>query len=172
MEEDRITKIKNFIKKEFDIEIDDKLIEDYNKALTHYNDDRLKGTCEPERLAFFGDAYLEFIVREYLFNLEENFSLEDMNKMKKPLVENDGWKDIAEVIGLSEQIVTIQHDKQIQDKIEDRTILARSFEALAAVIYYDKGLNNSKEKLIDLFIKLGYIKGENKQKNEKNRASS
>ena len=158
MEENRKVQIKNFMKKGFDIEIDDKHIEDYTQALTHYNDDRPKGTREPERLAFLGDAYLEFIVREYLFNHKDNFSLEKMNDLKKPLVENDkGWKKIAEEIGLDEQIVTVQHDKRIEDKIEDRTILARSFEALAAVLSYDPSLDDPKEKLIDLFIKLGYL---------------
>jgi len=158
MEENRKVQIKNFMKKGFDIEIDDKYIENYNQALTHYNDDRPKGTREPERLAFLGDAYLELIVREYLFNHKDNFSLGKMNDLKKRLVENDkGWKKIAEKIGLGEQIVTIQHGKQIEDKIEDREILARSFEALAAVLSYDSGLNNPKEKLIDLFIKLDYL---------------
>jgi dsRNA-specific ribonuclease len=157
MEENRKVQIKNFMKKGFDIDIDDKYIEDYNQALTHYNDDRPKGTREPERLAFLGDAYLEFIVREYLFSHKDNFSLEKMNDLKKPLVENDkGWKKIAEEIGLDEQIVTVQHDKRIEDKIEDRTILARSFEALAAVLSYDSR-DDPKEKLIDLFIKLGYL---------------
>jgi len=101
-------KIKNFIKKVFDIEIDDKYIEDYNQALMHYNDDRLKGTREPERLAFLGDAYLEFIVRKYLFKHKDEFSLEKMNDYKKLLVDNDkGWKKIAEEIGLGEQIVLL-----------------------------------------------------------------
>jgi len=158
MEENRKVQIKNFMKKGFDIEIDDKYIENYNQALTHYNDDRPKGTREPERLAFLGDAYLEFIVREYLFNHKDNFSLEKMNDLKKRLVENDkGWKRIAEEIGLGEQIVTVQHDKRIEDKIKDRTILARSFEALAAVLSYDSSLDDPKEKLIDLFIKLDYL---------------
>jgi len=158
MEENRKVQIKNFMKKGFDIEIDDKNIENYNQALTHYNDDRPKGTREPERLAFLGDAYLELIVREYLFNHKDNFSLEEMNDLKKRLVENDkGWKKIAEEIGLAEQIVTVQHDKRIEDKIKGRTILARSFEALAAVLSYDSSLDDPKEKLIDLFIKLGYL---------------
>ena len=158
VEEDRKAQIKNFIKKVFDIEIDDKYIEDYNQALMHYNDDRLKGTREPERLAFLGDAYLEFIVRKYLFKHKDEFSLEKMNDYKKLLVDNDkGWKKMAEEIGLGEQIVTVQHDKQISDKIKDRTILARSFEALAAVFSYDSSLDDPEEKLIDLFIRLGYL---------------
>jgi dsRNA-specific ribonuclease len=159
MEENRKEQLKNFMGKKFVIEIDDKYIEDYNQALTHYNDDRLKGTRKPERLAFLGDAYLEFIVREYLFNHKDNFSLEEMNDLKKPLVENDdGWKKIAEEIGLGEQIVTVQHDKLVEDKIKDRTILARSYEALAAVLSYDSSLvDDPKEKLIDLFIKLRYL---------------
>ena len=158
MEEERKVQIKNFIREEFDIEINDKYIEDYNQALTHYNDDRPKGTREPERLAFLGDAYLEFIVRKYLFNHKDDFSLAKMNDLKKTLVNNEkGWKNIAEEIGLDEQIIIVQHDLQIEDKIKDRTILARSFEALVAVLSYDSNLDYSEEKLIDLFIKLGYL---------------
>lgn len=68
MDEKRKDQIKDFMKKEFDIEIDDKYIKHYNQALTHYNDQRTKGTREAERLAFLGDSYLEFIVRKYLHN--------------------------------------------------------------------------------------------------------
>lgn len=157
MEIDRKIQIQNFMKKVFDIEIDNNSIERYDQALTHYNDDRHKGTREPERLAFLGDAYLEFIVRKYLFDLENKFSLEDMNDLKEPLVENDGWKEIAEKIGLSELIITMQHDKRIEYKIKDKKILARSFEALAAILSCDYSLEKTDEKLIGLFIKLGYL---------------
>ena len=148
------------MKKCFDIEIGDNCIEKYDQALTHFNDDRHKGTREPERLAFLGDAYLEFIVRKYLFDLENELSLEDMNDLKKQLVENDVWKKIAEKIGLNEVIIIIQYDKRIEHnehKIEDKTILARSFEALAAVLSCDSSLEKTDEKLIGLFIKLGYL---------------
>lgn len=158
MEEDRKVQIKNFMKKVFDIEIGDTYIEDYNQALTHYHDYSPKGTRDPERLAFLGDAYLEFIVREYLFNHKDKFSTAEMHNLKTPLVENKkGWKTIAEEIGLGEQIVTFQMYKWIEYKIKDPAILARSFEALAAVLSYDSSLDAPKEKLIDLFIKLGYL---------------
>ena len=158
MEEKRKVQIKNFMKKEFDIEIGDKYIEDYNQALTHYIDDRPKGTRPPERLAFLGDAYLEFLVREYLFNYKDKFSLKEMDDFKQQLVENDNWGEIAEEIGLDEQIVTFKHGQRTEDKIKDTAILARSFEALAAVLSYDSSLDAPKEKLIDLFIRLGYLK--------------
>ena len=157
MEEDRIVQIKIFIKKGFDIEIDDKFIGDFDQALTHYNDTRSKGTREPERLAFLGDAYLEFIVRKYLLNHKDNLNLRDMDLIKQQLVNNhNGWQKIAEKIGLYEQIVTVQHGKLIEDEIKDTKILARSFEALAAVLSYGC-LDNPDEKLIALFIKLGYL---------------
>jgi len=158
MEEKRKVQIKNFMKKGFDIEIGDKYIEDYNQALTHYIDDRPKGTRPPERLAFLGDAYLDFIVREYLFNHKDKFSLKEMDDFKQQLVENDNWGEIAEEIGLDEQIVTFKHGQRTEDKIKDTAILARSFEALAAVLSYDSSLDAPKEKLIDLFIRLGYLK--------------
>jgi dsRNA-specific ribonuclease len=158
MEENRKVQIKNFMKKGFDIEIDDKYIEDYDQALTHYNDNSLKGTRKPERLAYLGDAYLEFIVREYLLNHKDNFSLAEIDHLKQQLVENEnGWKRIAEEIGQGEQIVTVLPDKRVEDKVKDRKILARSFEALAAVLSYDSSSDDPKEKLIDLFIKLGYL---------------
>lgn len=149
------------MKKEFDIEIDDRYIEDYDEALTHYNDQRTGGTREPERLAFLGDSYLEFIVRKHLFNHKPNFSIGEMNDKKKLLVENEIWKKIAEEIGLGNQIVTVVHGightpQRFDIKIEDRTILARSFEALGGVLSYDTK-DNPEEKLIALFIKLGYL---------------
>lgn len=75
MEEDRITQIKNFMRKRFDIEIGDNCIEKYDEALTHYNDDRSKGTREQERLAFLGDAYLEIIVRNICSIMKNIFLL-------------------------------------------------------------------------------------------------
>lgn len=162
MEEVRKVQIKNFIKKVFDIEIDDKYIEDYDQALTHYNDQRTGGTREPERLAFLGDSYLEFIVRKYLYNHKDNFNLGQMDGLKQRLVDNKGWRDIAEKIVLGEQIVTVQQDhplfsaQRITRPFYSPKILARSFEALAGVLSYDC-LDNSEEKLIALFIKLGYL---------------
>lgn len=44
-----------------------------------------------------------------------------------------------------------------QDKIQDKNILARSFEAWDGVLYYDPSLDDVEEKLIDLFMKLGYL---------------
>lgn len=161
MEEKRKDQIKNFLKIQFDIEIDDKYIEDYKQALTHYNDQRKGGFREPERLAFLGDSYLEFIVRKHLFNHKPIFSIGEMDDLKKLLVDNEIWKNIAIEIELGEQIVTvvqgIGHTPQgFENKIEDRTILARSFEAIAGVLSYDtKG--HPEEKLIALFIKLNYL---------------
>ncbi len=156
MEEVRKVQIKNFMKKTFDIEIDEKYIEDYDEALTHYNDYRPKGTRKPERLAFLGDSYLEYIVRKYLFN-DNNLNLQQMDLLKQRLVENkNGWQRIAEKIGLNEQIVYIQQNQRIKRSFHSTKELARSFEALAAVLSYGC-IENPEEKLIALFIKLGYL---------------
>lgn len=162
-EEDRKTQIKNFMKNSFDIDIDDKYIEDYNQALTHYNDQRIKGTRMQERLAFLGDSYLEFIVRKHLFNHKDNLNLKTMDDLKQRLVDNkNGWQRIAEKIGLGEQILIIQQDhplhpiQRISQSSHSTKILARSFEALAGVLSYDCPIESEK-KLIALFIKHGYL---------------
>jgi len=156
MEEKRKIKIKDFMKNVFNIEIDDKYIEDYDQALTHYNDQRTGGTREPERLAFLGDSYLEFIVRKYLYNHKDKFNLGQMDGLKQRLVDNKGWRDIAEKIGLGEQMVYIQQNQQISRSFHSTKELARSFEALAAVLSYGC-LDNPEEKLIALFVKHGYL---------------
>ncbi len=157
MEEVRKAQIKNFIKKEFGIEIDDKYIEDYDQALTHNNDHRTKGTRKSERLAFLGDSYFEFIVRKYLYNHKDNINLGQMDLLKQELVGNkNGWQKIAEKIGLSEQMVYIQQNQQISRSFHSTKELARSFEALAEVLSYGC-LDNPEEKLIALFVKQGYL---------------
>jgi dsRNA-specific ribonuclease len=161
MDEKRKDQIKDFMKKEFDIEIDGKYIKHYNQALTHYNDQRTKGTREAERLAFLGDSYLEFIVRKYLHNQKEELSTKVMDTLKQQLVANEIWKKIAEEIGLGHQIVTVvqgigQTPERFDNIIEDRTILARSFEALAGVLSYDTK-DNPEDKLIALFIKFHHL---------------
>lgn len=157
MEEVRKTQIKNFIKKEFDIEIDDRYIEDYDQALTHYNDHKLKGTRKPERLAFLGDSYLEYIVRKYLYNHKDNINLGQMDRLKQQLVGNEnGWQKIAEKIGLGEQMIYIQQNQRINRSFHSTKELARSFEALAAVLSYGC-VDNPEQKIIALFVKLGYL---------------
>lgn len=163
MEEDRKIQIKNFMNKEFDIEISDEHIEMYNIALTHHNDSAPKGTREIERRAFLGDAYLELILREHLFFHKDNYSIGEMNDIKKTIVSNDAWVEIAEYIKLNEQIVTIQHGYRIENSICSPKALARSFEALAMTIYY---FSNDPEKiLIDFFIKLGYLSSRDENQN-------
>ena len=157
MEEDRKIQIKNFMNEGFDIEIGDEYIDMYDEALTHHNDYAPKGTREIERLAFLGDAYLELIVREHLFWHKDYFSIGIMTHMKKSIVSNDAWAEIAEKIKLNEQIVTMQHGSRIENTIYSPKVLARSFEALAITIYHYSNGYNPNEKLIDFFIKLGYL---------------
>ena len=166
MEEDRKIQMKKFIQKVFDIEIDDKHIGIYNEVLTHYNDVAPKGTREIERLAFLGDAYLEFIVRDYLFWHEDHFSIGMMTNLKQLTVSNNTWADIAEEIKLNEQIVTMQHGSRIETNIYSQKTLARSFEALAIVLYYYSDIVNIDEKIIDLFIELDYLPSGGKGQNE------
>lgn len=162
MEETRKVQIKNFIKKEFDIDINDQYIKDYDEALTHYNDQRPKGTRKPERLAFLGDAYLEYIVRKYLYYHKDNLNLGYMDLLKQQLVNNEnGWQKIAEKIGLGEQMVYIRQNQRSSCSFHTTKELARSFEALAAVLSYGC-LADPEEKLIALFIKSGYLQNLNK----------
>ncbi len=96
-----------------------------------------------------------------MFKHKPVFSIGEMTDKKKLLVENEVWKKISEKIGLGEQIVTVVQGigyspEQVDFKIEDRAILARSFEALAGVLSYDTK-DNPEEKLIALFIKQGYL---------------
>jgi ribonuclease-3 len=129
-------------------------------ALTHRSflkikKDHLKaGVYSNERLEFLGDAVLDLIVAEFLY---ENFPLNeegDLTKFRSILVNKRFLSERAKVINLQEYLLASNTAiKSIEEGYD--AILADAYEALIGAIFLDSGYLSAKKFLNqEIFIKL------------------
>ena len=141
-----------FLKK-YGIDINNKTL--LNEALTHssYSNEH-KGINNYERLEFLGDAVLELIISEYLYN---NYNLKEgeMTKVRASFVCEKALDKYSSDIGLHKYIkVGMGQINNINE-----AIVADVFESVLAVIYLEKGCNTAKEfiyKIVVPYIESNY----------------
>ena len=132
----------------------------YLKALTHRSyldvDKNLKKSNE--RLEYLGDAVLDLVVGEYLFENFPDGGEGFLTKTRSQLVDKEALASTAENIGL-EELIFYKRNFIGRNKEGLRTILADAFEALIGAIYMDKGLGTARtfisKNLIEPFDKTG-----------------
>ena len=124
-------------------------------ALTHTSYANEHDSISYERLEYLGDAVLELIVSDYLYN-NENISEGDMTKKRASYVCEEALCEYAKDINYMPYI-RVGHG-QI-DNIND-TIIADVFEAILGVIYLELGFDTAKEYVYQVvipYIKKGFI---------------
>ncbi len=109
-------------------------------ALTHrsYVNEHRKSVSEHnERLEFLGDAVLELVVTDYLYN---NFSEPEgiLTGWRSALVNTDSISQAGDKLGYEPLIRMSRGEKHGSERAR-RQILANSFEALIGSIYLEKG---------------------------------
>lgn len=130
----------NFLKK---YNIIPKNIKYYNIAFTHSSysyENNLDYNYE--RLEFLGDAVLELVVTDYLFN---NLVVKEgeMTRLRASYVCENALYKYAKEIELSKFIKVGNGEKQSGGQ-EKKAIMADIFEALIGAIYLDLGYNKAK----------------------------
>lgn len=109
-------------------------------AFTHrsYVNEHKKSTREHnERLEFLGDAVLELVVTNYLYN---NFGEPEgiLTSWRSALVRTESISDAGKKLGFEPLIRMSRGEKQGSDRARAQ-ILANAFEALVGAMYIDKG---------------------------------
>ena len=112
-------------------------------ALTHSsysNEQKSRGLnfSSNERLEFLGDAVLQLVVSEYLFENYRNHSEGALTKMRQHLVCEATLSKIARKLKLDDYI-NLGHGEE-KDRRRRPKILADALEALFAAIYLDSAL--------------------------------
>ena len=130
----------------------------YKTAFSHssyVNENNLKS--DYERLEFLGDAVLELISSDYLYN---NLDIEegDMTKLRASYVCEDACFKYASDLGFSNYIM-VGHGEEKDGGRFKKVILADIFEAFIGALYLDQGFNKTKE--IVLKILVPYIENPN-----------
>ncbi len=118
----------------------------YLTALTHTSYSNEHNNCDNyERLEFLGDAVLELVVSDYLFNakhLEEG----SMTKMRACYVCEAALYDYALKLEFP-KYVRVGEGIKLND-----TILADMFEAFVGALYVDKGFFVSRKFILDMVV--------------------
>lgn len=115
-------------------------------ALTHrsYLNEHKDIKVHNERLEFLGDAVLELIVSDYLFNKFPNRSEGDLTSFRSALVKTESLADTARKLGIGESLLLSKGEEDTGGRTKDY-LLANTFEAIIGAIYIDQGYEKCKE---------------------------
>lgn len=102
-----------------------------------------------ERLEFLGDALLDFIVGEHLYQRFADMDEGDLTSLRAALIKASTLAKFARTIDLGEYIYLSRGEDERGGRSRVG-LLADAFEALVAAIYLDRGLAAVKEFLLEL----------------------
>ena len=103
-------------------------------ALTHSSTHASENN---ERLEFLGDAVLDLVIAEELFNDDEQLAEGPMTDMKSVIVSRKGLAEAAAALRLGERATLGQG---MQQASLPRSVLANLYEAVLGAVYLDAGL--------------------------------
>jgi len=111
------------------------------EALTHKS---YKKPYNNERLEFLGDAVLDLIVGEYLFNKFPNSNEGFLSKIRASLVNESGFTLLAQTIDLGSYIFLSPAEENNNGR-KKPSLLSNAFEAIVGAIYLEGGLQAAKK---------------------------
>lgn len=104
------------------------------------NESHKKSLKSNERLEFLGDAVLEILCSDYLFDKFPDRDEGRLSKMRSKAVCEESFAKIGRDLGLSPYLV-LGHGADLQDARNRDSLLADCFEALSGAIYRDGGMD-------------------------------
>ena len=125
------------------------------EALTHrsfYHENPDKSITHNERLEFLGDSVLGFVIVEYLFSSDKEFTESIMAKIKSYLVKESILSEIADSISLGKYLKLGKGEEATGGRAK-KSILADTIEALLGAVYLDGGYKKVKTIVLKLFRK-------------------
>lgn len=134
-----------YLEKIIDADIDDPSL--FIQALRHRSilaDENYSPEDSYERLEFLGDAVLDLIVTEIIFDLYPSANEGFLTKLRAKLVKGEALAKYANKLDLGSALV-IGERAQGQGIQYSKSILADAFESIIGAIYIEMGYNKSFE---------------------------
>lgn len=122
-------------------------------ALTHssyINDRKMDKSMCNERLEFLGDAILEMISSEHLYNLYPEKAEGELTRLRASLVSEKPLANVAASISLGEYLFLGHGEERTGGRTRD-SVTSDAVEALLGAIYLDGGMEPAK-KFVKTFI--------------------
>ena len=101
-----------------------------------------------ERLEFFGDSILNFIVSDRLYKGNKYFSEGELTRRRSSGVNNNFLANVAKKMELG-QFILLGKGEVKQNGSSNHTNLANALEALIAAIYLDSDINCVRKFILD-----------------------
>jgi len=96
-----------------------------------------------ERLEFLGDAVLEIVVSEYLFEAFPQYPEGILTQLRSSIVRTETLAKVSRKLLLGEQLRLSKGEEEHGGRT-NQSILANTFEALVGALYLDRGMNTAK----------------------------
>ncbi len=110
-----------------------------------------------ERLEFLGDAVLELVVTDYLYNKYEDHNEGELTAYRSALVNGTTIGDVAKEIGMSDYLLLSKGESKDVGKARSY-IIADTYEAYIGAVYLDQGYTTANNFIKDtLFGRLDAI---------------
>lgn len=122
------------------------------RALTHrsyLNENPGLPYLDNERLEFLGDAILDFVAAEFLYQRFPEMSEGDLTSLRAALVKGETLARFAADIGLP-QYLLMSHGEESARGRERAPLLAGALEALIGALYLDQGLDTARALILRL----------------------
>ncbi len=103
-----------------------------------------------ERLEFLGDAVLEIVVSEYLFNRFANLNEGQLTQMRASLVNTQSLAEIFQQLDCRDLLQTSKGTNKL-DETHKHSIYAGTLEACIGAIFIELGFEESKSFILHIF---------------------
>jgi ribonuclease-3 len=110
------------------------------QALTH----RSANGPNNERLEFLGDAVLQVIVSDVVFEMKPDASEGQLSRLRSSVVRDVALADVALSLGLGEHLILGSGEKKSGGHRRD-SILADTLEAIFGAVYLDAGFDAARQ---------------------------
>jgi ribonuclease-3 len=110
------------------------------RALTH----RSSPGPNNERLEFLGDAVLQLVISELVFEKTKDASEGQLSRLRSTLVKDTTLAEVAEALGIGEHL-TLGSGEKKSGGHRRSSILADALEAIFGAVYIDAGLEGARQ---------------------------
>lgn len=117
------------------------------QALTHrsyINENKGQKLSHNERLEFLGDAVLELVVTEFLYNKFEDKAEGELTAFRASLVNTYTLSSASEKLNLNDFILLSKGESKDTGRAR-QYILANTFESIVGAIYLDQGFEKARD---------------------------
>lgn len=164
----------NFNSEELEKKLNTKISKEdlFQTAFTHrsyLNEHPEYESLSNERLEFLGDAVLQLLSSEFLYNKYPTSPEGDLTNYRSAVVCTTSLAEEAKRLGYGD-LLLLSNGEESTGGRDREYILANTFEAVLGAIYLDKGLEFCKEFITkELFYKIDEIISTNRYKDAKSR---